>query len=159
MILRIASTLLLIAFVIHIDIRIRFIMLSLSCFGVKYDVIFNYLSALMVICILYQETFDIVTRNIIIHAVCIVSYFSPLSVYPLFIAPLMIFGLPEWHTWRIILRYLVFVMVTKKTNMLHKYAWIVYTNELFFIFIPFISLYDIYVMPKYAKGGENVLNV
>ena len=65
-------------------------MLSIAAFGIKYDEIFQYLSALMVICILYQETFDIVTRNIIVHTVCIVSYITPKHVYPLFIGPLMI---------------------------------------------------------------------
>lgn len=157
MILRLASPLLLIAFVIHIDVRVRFIMLSIAAFGIKYDEIFQYLSALMVICILYQETFDIVTRNIIVHTVCIVSYITPKHVYPLFIGPLMIFGLPEWHTWRIVLRYLVFVTLSKKSNSLHRYAWIVYANEIGFLLIPFITLYEIYRLPKTVS--ENVLNV
>ena len=159
MILRIASTLLLIAFVIHVDIRVRFIMLSIAVFGIKYNTIFQYLSALMVICILYQETFDLWTRYAIVHGICLVSYVSPLHVYPLFIGPLMIFGLPEWHTWRIILRYFVFVAVTNKTKIVHRYAWIVYAHEICFLFIPFLTLYDTYVIPKRQKNAENVLNV
>ena len=74
------------------------------------------MSILTVICILYQETFDTWTCYIIAHDICFVSYISPLHVYPHFIASLMIFGLPEWHTWRIILQYLVFVAVTNKTT-------------------------------------------
>ena len=159
MILRIASTLLLIAFVIHVDIRVRFIMLSISVFGIKYNTIFQYLSELMVICILYQETFDLWTRYAIVHGICLVSYVSPLHVYPLFIGPLMIFGLPEWHTWRIILRYLVFVAVTNKTKIVHRYALIVYAHEVCFLLVPFLTLYDTYVIPKRQKNAENVLNV
>ena len=111
MILRIASTLLLIAFVIHVDIRVRFIMLSIAVFGIKYNTIFHYLSALMVICILYQETFDLWTRYAIVHGIYLVSYVSPLHVYPLFIGPLIL-DCPSGI--EIILRYLVFVAVTNK---------------------------------------------
>ena len=115
MVLRIVSTLVLNAFVIHVDIFIRFGMLSIQLCRVRYHIQY-YFSILTVICILYQEPFDTWICYIIAHDICFVSYISPLHVYPHFIASLMIFGLPEWCTWRIILQYLVFVAVTNKTT-------------------------------------------
>ena len=115
MILRIVSTLVLPTPLSFMSIFLYDLACCLQPCRVRYHIQY-YFSILTVICILYQETFDTWTCYIIAHDICFVSYISPLHVYPHFIASLMIFGLPEWHTWRIILQYLVFVAVTNKTT-------------------------------------------